>query len=105
LNVINAAFNFFGPIAGQQFIITSIILDGPANATISIYEGASPSTINIDRLVYKVDLRSATNLIIPFSFGGFLAVSEGEYLNVLTDATTVNMTIVGYYSPITHNTE
>jgi hypothetical protein len=97
------AYNFFGPISGQQFVITSIILDGPTGATISIYEAASTSTITIDRLVYKIDLRVAANLTIPFSFGGFLAVSEGEYLNAFTDAATVNMTIVGYYSPTYHN--
>jgi hypothetical protein len=98
----NTAFNFFGPIAGQQFIITSIILDGPAS-TISIYEAASPSTIIIDRLVYKIDLRSATTIAIPFSFGGFLPVSEGEYLNAFTSDATVNMNILGYFHPITTN--
>jgi hypothetical protein len=98
----NAAFNFFGPIAGQEFVITSIILDGPA-ANISIYEAASTSTITIDRLVYKINLRAATTISIPFSFGGFLSVSEGEYLNALTDTATVNMNIIGYYSPTTHN--
>lgn len=99
----NAAFNFFIPIAGQQLIITSIILDGPAGATISIYEAASTSTVTIDKLVYKIDLRVASNLTIPFSFGGFLPVSEGEYLNAFTDTTTVNMTIIGYYHPTYHN--
>ena len=98
---VNASYNFFGPIAGQQFVITSIILDGPNGATISIYEAASTSTLTIDRLVYKIDIRNATNLVIPFSFGGFLAVSEGEYLNAFTDTATVNMTIIGYYHPLT----
>ena len=103
MNAINAAFNFFGPIAGQEFIITSIILDGPTGATVSIYEAASTSTITIDRLIYKIDLRVAATIAIPFSFGGFLRVSEGEYLNVFTDTATVNMNIIGYFSPKTHN--
>lgn len=99
----NAAFNFFGPIAGQQFVITSITLDGPAAATISFYEAASTSTITIDRLVYKLNLRGAGNVTMSFPFGGFLAVSEGEYLNAFADDTTVNINIIGYYSPTTHN--
>lgn len=99
----NTPLNFFGPIAGQQLVITSIILDGPNGATISIYEASSTSTLTIDRLVYKIDIRTATNLVIPFSFGGFLSVSEGEYLNAFTDTATVNMTIIGYYSTTEHN--
>jgi hypothetical protein len=99
----NTSFNFFGPISGQQFVITSITLDGPAGATISIYEAANPSTIAIDKLLYKINLRAAGNLIVPFSFGGFLAVSEGEYVNAFTDTATTNMTIIGYYSPTIHN--
>jgi hypothetical protein len=96
---INAAYNFFGPIAGMQFVITSIIADGPASATVSIYEAASTSTITMDKLIYTIDFRVAGNLVIPFPFGGFLPVSEGEYLNAFTDGATVNMTIVGYYHP------
>lgn len=99
----NTPLNFFGPIAGQQLVITSIILDGPNGATISIYEASSTSTLTIDRLVYKIDIRTATNLVIPFSFGGFLSVSEGEYLNAFTDTATVNMSIIGYYSTTEHN--
>jgi hypothetical protein len=99
----NAANNFFGPISGQEFVITSIILDGPAGATISIYEAANQFTITIDSLVYKLNLRAAANVVISFPFGGFLPVAEGEYLNAFTDGATVNMTIVGYYSPTTHN--
>lgn len=99
----NAAFNFFGPIAGQQFVITSITLDGPAGATISFYEAASTSTITIDRLVYKLNLRGAGNVTMSFPFGGFLSISEGEYLNAFTDGATVNLNIIGYYSPTAHD--
>ena len=99
----NTAFNFFGPIAGEQFVITSIILDGPNAATVSIYEASSTSTITIDKLLFKINFRGASNQVVNFSFGGFLAVSEGEYVNALTDGATVNMSIVGYYQHTTHN--
>lgn len=103
MTAINTAYNFFGPIAGQQFVITSITLDGPVGTTISFYEAANPSTITIDKLVYKLNLRGATNLSMSFPFGGFPAVSEGEYLNAFTDDATVNVDIIGYYSSIQHN--
>lgn len=104
MNTINAAFNFFGPIPGQQFIITSIAFDGNAGSTVSIYEAANPFTATIDKLVFKMNLRSAGQVAIPFSFGGFLPVSEGVYLNAQTDTQPVNLNIIGYYSPTTHNT-
>jgi len=103
MTAINTAVNFFGPIAGQQFVITSIVLDGPNAATVSIYEAASTSTITIDKLTFKINFRGASNQVINLPFGGFLPVSEGEYLNAFTDTATVNMSIIGYYSPTTHN--
>jgi hypothetical protein len=96
------AYNFFGPIIGQQFVITSIVLDGPNAATVSVYEASSPSTITIDKLLFKINFRGASNQVVNFSFGGFLAVSEGAYLNALTDGATVNMNMIGYYQPVLH---
>ena len=84
-------------------MITSIVLDGPNAATVSIYEAASTSTITIDKLTFKINFRGASNQVINLPFGGFLPVSEGEYLNAFTDTATVNMSIIGYYSPTTHN--
>lgn len=96
------AFNFFGPIAGQQFVITSIVVGGTGTAIITIYEAASPSTLTIDKTLFRVNLRVNSTIAIPLPFGGFLPVSEGEYLNATTTA-TINMNIVGYYHPTLHN--
>jgi len=99
------AFNFFGPIAGQQFVITSMIIEGESGKTITIYEASSPFTTNIDKTIFKISLRNDITLTIPLSFGGFLPVSEGEYLNALVDtavpASDVN--IIGFYTSIEHN--
>lgn len=97
------AFNFYVPIAGQQFIITSIALDGPSNATVSIYEAANQFTSTIDKLLVKTNFRAAGQIAIPFPFGGFIPVSEGEYINAFTDAATVNLLIIGYYHSIQTN--
>lgn len=103
LTTTNGAFNFFGPISGQQFLITSIVMtaSGAITPTVQIYEAASPTTTTIDKLLFKITLtstvQSAAIFVFPLPFGGFLPVSEGEYLNVQTDATTVNVNIIGYY--------
>lgn len=97
------AFNFFGPISGQQFTITSICFAGPSNATVSIYEAANQFTSSIDRLLFKMNLRAAGQIAIPLPFGGFIITSEGEYINAITDLATVNLNVAGYYHPIIHN--
>lgn len=97
MNVVNQAFNLFPPISGKQLIITSIAFDGNANSTVSIYEATNSSTTTIDRLLFKLNLRTAGQIAIPFSFGGFLAVTEGEFVNALTDTQPVNINVVGYY--------
>jgi hypothetical protein len=99
MNSTTKTFNFFGPIIGQQFLITSILISGNASSTITIYEATSASTLIADKIILQINLRANSTIIIPFSFGGFLPVSEGEYLNAITDTQPVNMNIVGYYYP------
>lgn len=91
--------NFYGPIAGQQFVITSLTMDGN-NTDVLIFEASSPSTATSDKILWTMHLGAATNLFVPLSFGGFLAVSEGKYLNATNSAGTTNINIVGYYSPV-----
>lgn len=100
MNAINVAFNFFGPISGQKFIIACIAFDGNAGSTVTIYEAATTSTTTIDKTLFKMNLRTAGQIAIPFSFGGFLPASEGVYINALTDTQPVNMNIIGYYHPL-----
>lgn len=94
--------NFFGPIAGQQFVITSLTMDGN-NTDVVIFEAPSISSATVDKVLWTMHLGASTNLFIPLSFGGFLPVSQGEYINATNSAGTTNITIVGYYIPIAHN--
>lgn len=98
-----AAFNFFGPIAGQMFIITSIVFTGPINAIVKVFEASSASSVTIDKLLFQLNLGAATQMSVNFPFGGFIGVSEGEYVNANTDTSTVNMNIIGYYHPTQFN--
>lgn len=96
--------NFFGPIVGQQFVITSLTMDGN-NTDVVIFEAPTISSATVDKVLWTMHLRATTNLFVPLSFGGFLPVSQGEYVNATNSAGTTNITIAGYYIPIIHNEE
>lgn len=101
------AFNLFGPITGQQFIITSIVMDTVTTATVTLYEAANPTTTTVDKTLFQITLTtpgaSTALLVLPLPFGGFLPVSEGEYLNVKTTSATVDVNVIGYYHPTQFN--
>lgn len=102
LTVINTAFNFFIPLSGQEFVITSIFFDTPAAATnIDIYESSSVISIVVDKTILHISTSGKNFFPITFPFGGFPTVTEGKFLNAKTDNATVNMTIMGYYAPTT----
>lgn len=98
----NTAFNFFPPTSGRNFYITAIIFNWPgAGALLEIYEASSAASTTVDKEIIKADLPSGKGFAsIPFSIGGFPAVTEGEFLNAKTDTATVNLTIIGFYKPV-----
>jgi hypothetical protein len=101
LNVANTAFNFFIPLSGQNFVITSVIYNAPAGtSTVDIYEASSATSTTIVTQIFRIVTVGATFVPLIFSFGGFIPISEGSFLNAKTDNTTINMTIVGFYKII-----
>ena len=101
INLTNTAFNFFIPMSTQNFIITSVLLNTPAAATnIDIYEASSATSTTIDKELLSVNTSSKGFIPIILPIGGFIPVTEGEFLNSKTDNATVNMTIIGFYRPI-----
>ena len=102
MNVIGTAFNFFKPVPGQVFLITSIIATLPSSSTLSIFEAPSSTSTTIDSQVIQITSSAGeANTIIPinFPFGGFLAINEGEFLNATVTAAPAQVTIVGFYRP------
>jgi hypothetical protein len=99
MSSINIAYNFFIPKSQQNFIITSILFSSPANTSIDVYEGASATATSIDKEILHIEIFSKDFYTVILPFGGFLAVTEGEFLNAKTDTSTVSMTIIGYYRP------
>ena len=100
MTAINTAYNFFIPKSDQNFIMTSIIFDVGAAATIDVYESSSPTSTTIDKQIFKFTLLKDTFVPITLPFGGFIKITEGEFLNAKTSVQPISMTIIGFYKPI-----
>ena len=96
----NTAYNFFIPKSGQNFVITSVIFDVGAAAVIDLYESSSATSTTIDKQIFKFSLIKDTFVPITLPFGGFIKITEGEFLNAKTSVQPVDMTIIGFYKPI-----
>lgn len=100
MSSINTAYNFFIPKSKKNFIITSILFSGPGAASIDVYEAPSATSTTIDKQLLHIEILEKAFYPINLPFGGFLIVTEGEFLNAKTDAVSVFMTIIGHYRPI-----
>jgi len=99
IDTIDTAFNFFLPRAGEQFVITGILLNtnkdiGANGAIVDIYESSSATSTTIDSQIVRINVLKNDTVPIP---GIFFGVTEGKFLNGKTDDATVNVTIGGYY--------
>ena len=99
LAVNGQAYNFFPPLPGQTFVITTIIFSVKAGTVLTIFSAPTATSVVQDILLLSTNILNATTQSITFSFGGFLPVGEGEFLNATTDNATSQMTIVGFYRP------
>lgn len=98
VNVTDTAFNLQNPSAGENFILTGIILNStqsvPTSASVDIYEATSATSTTIETSVLTIDVpKGETITIVPL----LLKVSEGVFLNVKSDAGTVNCSVLGYF--------
>lgn len=98
LNSTTTGFNFFTPLSQQNFVITTVIFDlGAVASTITIYEASSLTTLNSDRDIFTASLSKNQFTVITLPFGGFIPITEGEFLNAKVSAQPVNVTIAGFY--------
>lgn len=100
LDVINTAYNFFGPRGLEQFVITGFLMYGDkqvnssTNATVVIYESSQPDSTTEDRVLVQVEV--GQNQSIPFPNIRVLC-NKGVYINAKTDDDDIHMTIFGHY--------
>jgi hypothetical protein len=100
-SVINTAYNFIGPVAGQRFVVTDFFVYankavGAADATVELYEASSDDTVTVDKSIFKTEMLKQTRADLT---GLNLIISEGKWLNIKTDDNTIFATVMGYYVP------
>ena len=100
LGVDDTAVNFYPPVAGQQFVITTILLTANKNVTtdctVVIYEADSPTDTVPDKTILNVEMLKNTSRDIT---GLNLLITSGKFINGKTDDDDVFATIMGYYIP------
>ena len=100
LDVINTAYNFFGPKGREQFVITGFLAYGDkqvsssTNSTVVIYESAEIDSTNEERILVQMEV--GQNQSIPFPNIRILC-NKGVYINGKCDDDDIHMTIFGHY--------
>lgn len=102
LNVINTAFNFYPPIANQQFVITGLTskagqaVSASTNAIVIVYESDSASSTTPTKLLFETAmLRNDQLELLPLK----MLVTDGKFINAKTTDDVIFMNIMGYYIP------
>lgn len=100
LTVDDTPINFFVPVVGKQFVVTSILLTSDSNvqasAIIDVYEATSLTDSVIAKSILHIDLLKNDHRDF---IGLNLLVTAGRYLNIKADDSDVSATIMGYYIP------
>ncbi len=98
----DTAYNFYGPKARQQFVLTGLLayadkqVSGVTNATVIVYEATSEDTTTVDKVLLQFELGQNQSLPLP---GLHILVNSGVWINAKTDDDDVHMTLFGYYIP------
>lgn len=102
LNVINTAFNFYPPIANQQFVITGLTakagqaVSTSTNAIVIVYESNSASSTTPTKLLFETGMvRNDQFDLLPLK----MLITEGKFINAKTTDDVIFMNIMGYYIP------
>lgn len=97
INSTTVGFNYFPPLSDQIFVITTIIIDMTAAASIVIYEASDATTLTVDKTIFTAALAKNAFQAITLPFGGFIPITQGKYLNTKSDVQPVSVTIIGFY--------
>ena len=94
----DTAFNFFGPKAGKNFVVTGLVMTANKNINtdvrVEFYGALGPDdVVGVGESVPIEMLRSSSRDILGLN----ILVSEGIWINVKADDIEVNVTMFGYY--------
>lgn len=103
LNATNTAFNFYPPVAGNQFVITVMRIkaarsvSNTVDARIIIYESNTETGTAAHRILHEEALIRGENATLnPTN----ILCSRGAWISARTNDATVFITIMGYYVPV-----
>ncbi len=100
LAVANTAYNFYGPRAGKQFVLTGVLayadkqVASNTNATVVVYEATNEDTTTVDKVLLQFEIGQNQSLPLP---GLHILVNSGLWVNAKTDDDDVHMTLMGYF--------
>jgi len=99
--VADSAYSLVEPLAGQQFVITGLVLGadkdvGVDGAIVEIYEASSNNTTTVDKTLFQTSVPQKDNVAL---FGLNFLVNEGKFVNGKTDDDDIHTTIGGYFIP------
>ena len=100
IGVEDEVFNFVGPVAGMQFVITGILIS--ADRSVSVANGAIVRIYTADAIDSNVPVESIlttqinrnTSIALP---GLNLITDPAVWINADSDDTDIYITILGYY--------
>jgi len=100
LDAVDTGYTFYEPKAGQQFVLTAILLTADSNVTTScvvdIYEAVLAASATIGTSIFHFEILK--NGYRDLS-GLNILITEGVYVNAKTNDDDVYLTILGYYIP------
>lgn len=100
LDVADVAFNFYGPIQGQQFVITGLVavadIIGNAVSSVVFYEADSKIKTTPLNIIYEDSLgKGERTVLLPLN----ILTSPNVFINATTTEETIKVTVMGYYIP------
>jgi len=102
LTATGTAYNFYGPRIGQQFVISGFVAVSDKNITadavVQIYEASAVDSASVSKTLVQFAI-TKNSVVAPTPLR--ILVSEGFWVNAQTDDATINVTMFGYYIPLT----
>ena len=100
MDAVDTAFSFAGPVQGQRFVMTGILVDAGRNVssstagTVVVYEATEVDETTVEREILTIEMLKNTNRVIT---GVNLICSEGRWINIKTTDATITASLLGYY--------
>ena len=98
----NVPQNFYKPVPHKRFVLTGIIatadkqVGASDDATVTLYEASSPTATAQDKIIIEFVLTQSTVVsLLPLN----IIVSEGKFVNGVTDNDDIHMNVMGYFVP------